>query len=178
MTAVMRNPQNRHSPMLISGEWQFINTAASATEMQMHEQRKLAFALASALYGVPRALLGDPDSALTGAGVYQTTTGLRGSTRARTPRFRSRRPVRSPSPRLPDTHRSRNTCSKPRTGGAVPRNRTASESRGNETLRSARMELGLPPIEGLDEEVCPLVVGGGPGDRGGDSDSGKDEGTT
>ena len=40
--------------------------------------------------------------------------------------------------------------------------------------------MGLEPIEGLDEEVCPLVVGtpAGQGDSGGDSDSGKDDGQT
>ena len=37
-----------------------------------------------------------------------------------------------------------------------------------------RQELGLPPIEGIDDEDWP---GMGPGDEGGDSPSGKDDGT-
>ena len=29
MTAVMRRPENRHSPLLVSGEWNYIRTQAS-----------------------------------------------------------------------------------------------------------------------------------------------------
>ena len=40
----------------------------------------------------------------------------------------------------------------------------------------ARQELGMPPLEGVDDHWEKLI-GGGPGDEGGDSDSGKDDGT-
>ena len=69
MTEVMRNPQNRHSPLLVSGEWNYIRTQASQQEMQMMEQRKLAWSLASAVFGVPKELLGGPDNNLSGTGV-------------------------------------------------------------------------------------------------------------
>ena len=65
----MRNPQNRHSPLLVSGEWTYHRTQASSSEMQMMEQRKLAWSLAAAVFGVPKELLGGPDNSLSGTGI-------------------------------------------------------------------------------------------------------------
>ena len=175
MRAVMRQPQNRHSPMLISGEWDFVNTQSSAGDMQMMEQRKFAFSLASAVFGVPRALLGDPDQAVTGTGVYHLQrafatlhahdhlTTIGDSLSEALPRGYRIRIVPSHLTDLEPAEQSRVIERLVKVGVLKP--------------SEGRAELGLPPIDGLDEEVCPLVVGGGPGDQGGDSDSGKDTGT-
>ena len=44
-------------------------TQSSSSEMQMLEQRKLSWSLASAVFGVPKELLGGPDNSLSGTGV-------------------------------------------------------------------------------------------------------------
>ena len=69
LAEVMRNPQNRHSPLIVSGEWAYHRTQSSSAEMQMLEQRKLSWSLASAVFGVPKELLGGPDNNLSGTGV-------------------------------------------------------------------------------------------------------------
>ena len=160
MTAVMRNPQNRHAPMLISGEWNLINTQSSSSDLQMMEQRKLAFALASAVFGVPRALLGDPDASLSGTGIYHLQRAyavlhahdhlntIAGALSEALPRGYRVRIVPSHLLALEPAEQSRVFERLIKVGVMKP--------------SEARAELGLPPIEGLDEEVCPLVVGGGP----------------
>ena len=175
MTEVMRNPQNRHSPLLVSGEWNYIRTQASQQEMQMMEQRKLAWSLASAVFGVPKELLGGPDNNLSGTGVrhlqryfaifhaHDHLTGVAQSLSEALPRGWRIRIVPNHLLELEPAEQSRVIERLVKLGVMSP--------------SEARAELGLPPLDGVDDNWEKVLGGGGPGDSGGDSDSGKDDGT-
>ena len=173
MTAVMRKPENRHSPLLVSGEWNYIRTQASQQEMQMMEQRKLAWSIASAVFGVPKELLGGPDNNLSGTGVrhlqryfaifhaHDHLVSVAQSLSEALPRGWRIRIVPSHLLELEPAEQSRVVERLVKLGVMSP--------------SEAREELGLPPMDGVDDN-WEKVMGGGPGDQGGDSDSGKDEG--
>ena len=172
MREVMRNPANRHSPLLVSGEWDYIRTQASAAEMEMLEQRKLAWSVAAAVFGVPRALLGDPDAGLSGTGVrhlqryfavfhaHEHLISIAQTLSEALPRGWRIRIVPSHLLDLEPAEQSRVFDRLIRAGVMAP--------------SEARAELGLPPIDGLDDRWDDIVGGGGDG---GDSDSGKEDGT-
>ena len=174
MTAVMRRPENRHSPLLVSGEWNYIRTQASQQDMQMMEQRKLAWSLAAAVFGVPKELLGGPDNNLSGTGVrhlqryfaifhaHDHLVSVAQSLSEALPRGWRIRIVPNHLLELEPAEQSRVVERLVKLGVMSP--------------SEAREELGLPPLDGVDDN-WEKVMGGGPGDQGGDSDSGKDEDT-
>ena len=173
LTEVMRNPQNRHSPLLVSGEWTYHRTQASASETQMMEQRKLAWSLASAVFGVPKELLGSPDNNLSGTGVrhlqryfaifhaHDHLVSLASALSEALPRGWRLRIVPNHLLELEPAEQSRVIERLVKLGVMSP--------------SEARQELGLPPLEGVDDN-WEKILGGSP-DQGGESDSGKDDGT-
>ena len=173
LSEVMRNPQNRHSPLLVSGEWTYHRTQASSSEMQMMEQRKLSWSLAAAVFGVPKELLGGPDNSLSGTGIrhlqryfaifhaHDHLVTLSSALTEALPRGWQLRIVPNHLLELEPAEQSRVIERLVKLGVMSP--------------SEARQELGMPPLEGVDEN-WEKIMGGSP-DQGGESDSGKDEGT-
>ncbi|MYE70635.1 MAG: phage portal protein [Gemmatimonadetes bacterium] len=69
--AQRRDPEQRHRPLLLEGEWQWLSTFVSPDQMQLLDARKFGWAAVSALYGVPPPFMGAPDAISLGTGVRQ-----------------------------------------------------------------------------------------------------------
>ena len=173
LAEVMRNPEKRHSPLLVSGEWSYQRTQASQQELQLMEQRKLAWSLASAVFGVPKELLGGPDNSLSGTGVrhlqryfaifhaHDHLVSVATALSEALPRGWRLRIVPNHLLELEPAEQSRVLDRLVRLGVLSP--------------SEARAELGLPPREDVDDNWEKVL--GGAADQGGESDSGKDEDT-
>ena len=172
---VRRDPSKTHIPVVTSGDWQFITTYIPPEQLQLVETRKLAFSEVCAAYTFPEGLISSPNTRMTGAAYRQMLMGYARGTQV---------PFNNMitgylSELLPAGWRAR----------AVPKHMTTDEAEQSRVIdryirngvlhrSEARMELGLPEWPGIDDEPMPGGGGGGmgPGDRGGDSDSGGDTG--
>ena len=173
LAEVMRNPQNRHSPLIVSGEWNYQRTQESSSELQIIEQRKLSWSLASAVFGIPKELLGSPDNNLSGTGVrhlqryfaiftaHDHLNAMSSALSEALPRGWRLRIVPNHLLELEPAEQSRVIERLVKLGVMSP--------------SEARTELGMPPLDGVDDN-WENVMGASP-DRGGESDSGKDDGT-
>lgn len=172
---IVRRPDRRFLPLFATGDWEYLSTYVKPDELQLMDSRKLAWPIVSALFGVPKELIGAPDTSVSGTGIRNLQRAFAQMTAV--PLLNA---VGSDlSELLPTGYRVR---LKPRHLLELD---PLEESRVHDRLvrlgvlkpSEVREEMGLPPIAGLDDEVCPLVVGGsgGQADEGGQSDSGRDE---
>ena len=170
---VQRDPDKTTIPSVVSGDLSFVSTYIRPEDLQLLETRKFAFSEACSLYGVQEGLLSSANSRSSGTSIKAMLKGHAVGTQIPFNNL----VAKSLSELVPDGFRVR----------LVPNHLTemdpAEQSRVMDRLikagvlkpSEARAELGLPVIEGLDEEVCPLVVGRS-ADGGGESDSGRDDG--
>ena len=166
---VRRDPDRVHLPPIVSGDWEFISTYIPPEQLQLLDTRRFNFSMVCSLYGVPEALISGPSGMVSGTAFRAMLTGY-----ARGTQVPFNNMVAAYLSELtPPGYEVR----------LVPRHLTEldklEESRVLEryvkmgaVLRSeVRQQIGLPPIVGIDDMPMP---GAGPGDRGGDSDSGRD----
>ena len=165
------NPDERHRPLVLDGEWKWLETFINPELMQLLDTRKFTWSVVSSNYGLPPPLIGHPDVTTWGAGVRQLV------------RFAQ---VGAVSPLL--LHLSwalsellptdmRVVLTPHHLNEAEPLEKARYYERAVKTgwlLPSEVREMeNLPPIPGLDERLSPSST-----DDGGDSDSGKDDGST
>ena len=167
---IRKDPDNRHRPLMLSGEWGWLNTFVNPEQMQLIDARKFTFSAASALYGVPPPLFGGPDITTWGQGVRQLMrffvqhsltpllNHIGGLLTEMTPE--GTRAVLMPD-HLLTTEPLENSRYLDRLIAA-----------GIMMRSEARESLGLPPVDGIDDMPLP----GGSGPDGGGSDSGRDDG--
>ena len=168
---VMRSPYKSHLPPITSGDLNFIQTYIRPEELQLLDTRKFAISEVCGLYGVPEALISSPTSRITGSGYRAMLNGYAKGTQ------------------IPFNNMIGNSLAVLVEGKYRIRLRPIhlteldplEESRvlerlvkaGIITINEARTEIGKTRIEGGDELLLPTST---PED-GGDSDSGKDDGT-
>lgn len=169
---IRKSPNKTHIPVVTTGDWNFVTTYIPPDQIQLVETRKLAFSQVCAIYNFPEALISSPSARLSGAAYRQVMQGYAKGVQV---------PFNNQitgylSELLPVGWRVR----------AVPKHMTIDEAEQSRVLdryirngvihrSEARAEIGLPEWPGIDEEAMP-GSGMGPGDRGGDSDSGMDTG--
>ena len=169
------NPNERHRPLVLDGDWEWLETFINPELMQLIDTRKFTWSAVSANYGLPPPLIGHPDVATWGTGVRQLI------------RFAQ---VGASAPLL--MHFSwilsellptdlRVVLIPHHLIEAEPLEKARFYERAVKTgwlmLSEVRMMENLPPIEGLDDRELPSPSDS-PSDNGGDSDSGKDDGNT
>ena len=167
---ILRNPDRTNVPPVVQGDWDWITTYIPPEQLQLLDVRRFNFSMVCSLYGVPEALISGPSGMVSGTAFRAMLTGY-----ARGTQIPFNNMLADYLTELaPEGYQVR----------LVPRHLTEldklEESRVLEryvkmgaVLRSeVRAQIGLPPIDGIDE--MPMPGGAGPGDGGGDSDSGKD----
>ena len=76
-----RNPQNRMGPFVASGEWNYTPFNTRPEDLQLLSTRKMAYNLASSLFGVSPDLLGQPRRQIFGVGYPVCSAGVGSSSR-------------------------------------------------------------------------------------------------
>ena len=66
-----RDPEQRHKPLLLEGDWKWLSTFVPPEQMQLLDSRKFSWSAVSAIYGVPPPFMGSPDVGTWGTGVRQ-----------------------------------------------------------------------------------------------------------
>ena len=167
-----KNPERAADPLIGSGDWSFVSSYIHPDQMQLLATRQFSYDQAAALYGVPQALMSAPDTPVQGAGIRALQ---RGFTQGTVLPF-LRLIAQGLSWMVPPGHRVRLRPQHLLEADPLEESRILDRYlRVGVVKRSeVRQELGLPPIDGIDDEDWP---GLGPGDEGGDSPSGKDDGT-
>ena len=168
---IRANPDKVHIPIVSSGDWDFVTTYIPPEQLQLLDTRKFAFSLVCAIYGVPEAMVSSPNAQISGTAFRAMLSGYAKGTQ------------------IPFNNMLAAYLSELVPGYVVrlvPRHLTELDPleqsrvfdrylRNGTILRSeVRKELGLPPIADIDS--MPMPGGGTPGDGGGDSDSGPDDG--
>ena len=170
-----QNPRNRFGPLVTSGEWNYHRFGVPPEELQLLSTRKMSYNTAAALTGVQPELIGSPDAKVSGSGIryaQQALSRLHGRdfllmisdplTEATPDDFRIRL-VPTGLSELDPLEKSKVDDRLIRVGVKKP--------------SEVRQELGLAPIDGLDEYVCDKVVGTSGGEGEGDGEPGPDSGT-
>ena len=166
---VVRNPDKIHQPLFLSGDWSFISTYMDPNQVQLLETRRFTYDLVASLYGIPAALLSAPDVSVAGSAIRSLQ---RGWTMGTVVPMLNMLGVEH-SALLPRGYRVRYKPAHMLELEPLEQSRVDERYAKIGVIRRSeiRSELGLPPIDGLDDEPWPSGMGG----DGGDSDSGKDE---
>lgn len=69
LKSILRDPSNRHGPLLTSGDWDFVQTFLPPEQLQLLGSREYTFHLVSSLFRVPPALMGAPGVGMSGSGI-------------------------------------------------------------------------------------------------------------
>jgi len=70
-TQTRADPEQRHKPLLLEGEWNWLSTFVPPEQMQLLDSRRFSWSSVSAIYGVPPPFMGSPDVGTWGTGVRQ-----------------------------------------------------------------------------------------------------------
>ena len=161
-----RNPRTRFGPYITSGEWNYHRFGVSPEELQLLTTRRMAFNTAAALTGVGPELLGSPEARVSGSGIRYSQQAL-ARLHGRDFLMMLSEPL---SEAMPDDYRVRLVPT-----GLSEMDPLEQSKVDDRLLRvgvlkpsEVRQHMGLPSIEGLNEEVCPQIVGttgGGDGDE-------------
>ena len=68
---IRKNPEHRHYPLAIQGDWKLLATHIDPEKMQLLDARKFTYSAASAVYGVPLPMLAHETVTTWGAGLRQ-----------------------------------------------------------------------------------------------------------
>ena len=170
--SVMENPEKRHSPLFLSGDWQFVSNFIPPDQVQLLDTRRFTFDVVASLFGIPAALMSSPTAPVAGSAIRNLQ---RGFTMGTVVPFLHLLAV-DHSALMPPGYRCRFKPAHMLDLEPLEQSRVAERYIHTGVVRRSevREELGLPPIPGLDDEPMP---GQQLGDDGGDSDSGGDEAT-
>ena len=69
--SIRKDPSQRMLPLVLGGDWQWLNTFIPPEELQLIESRKLAFNYASACYNIPTPFLGGVDVTTWGQAIRE-----------------------------------------------------------------------------------------------------------
>ena len=175
---VRENPSNRHIPLLLEGDWEYIAASPDANAAQLLEVRKYAYALSSSVFGVMPKFLGAPDDTTSfdrGMQKFQYDTAI-------APLFRMLNWALTDM--LPDNQRVRLVLDYFGDAEPLEQARYYERSIGAGWLKRSevREREGLPEEPGIDDVDQPAPGGANPmRDRSpdpGDSDSSRDVGET
>lgn len=170
----MADPSNRFSPMLSNGDWDYVQTLVKPEDLQLMDARKLSWSEVSSIFGVPRELMGAPDTSVSGTGIRNLQRAFAQMTaipllnrlggylgQLLPPGYRVRL-VPHHLLEMDELERSRVEDRLIRAGILLP--------------SEVRRERGLPSLgDDHDKAVCDKLWGTEGGADGGDSDSGRDE---
>ena len=172
--SIRQNPANRHYPLILEGDWEWLSTFLPPDQMQLIDTNKMTYNKVSSCFGVPTPLFGGPEISGWGTGLRSLVRYFHNATIA---------PVL--------THFSllfTELLPKNRRCLFIPTNflkaEPLEEARWLERLvfagillpSEAREILGKPAISNIDERFENLFAKGN-ADNGGDSDSGRDGGS-
>ena len=68
---IRRNPNKLHRPLVLVGDWNWLNTFVNPEQMQLIDSRKLMFPTVAAVLGLPGPLIGAPDTTTWGSGMRE-----------------------------------------------------------------------------------------------------------
>ena len=168
---VRQNPDRAVDPLVVSGDWQFVSTYVHPDQLQLLSTRSYTYTEAASIYGVPQALMSAPNAPVQGSGIRALQ---RGFTQGTVLPF-LRLIAQGLTWLVPEGYRVMLRPTHLVEADPLEQSRVYERylKVGVVKRSEVRQHLGLPPIEGLDDEPWPDCGG----DDGGDSDSMMDEGS-
>ena len=171
--SVIAEPEKRHSPLFLSGDWQFISNFVPPDQIQLLDTRRFTYDVVASLFGIPAALMSSPTAPVAGSAIRNLQ---RGWTMGTVVPFLHLLAA-DHSALLPPGYRARFKPAHMLELEPVEQSHVNERYLNLGVIRRSevREELGLKPIAGLDDEPFPNGGGGGQGDGGGREETSMNE---